>query len=482
MMRMCVLDKMRTVRGRALWAALITCGVSVQAQAQEVTNFQLEHFEPLPAQGKNRLAVASTELLPHLGYSFGLMNHYAADQLVVVSASTQLTQARLVSGVLKHELQAAVGLWGRAELDLSLPFVSAQSGDDPSLVGLSGQALSGFSLSDPRLLVRASLLSPENSALPGFGIGAALGVYLPIGDDGAYQSDGAARLEPKLVLDWRHSSGVWVGANIGYQVLRSRPRVRNFVGGDSVRLSGGVELPTGLEPMRIVANILGQVSLSVPTDRRYQDARTNSPAEGQLAVQWLFGESVVAQLGAGAGLNESIGSPAYRVMLGLSYTPLKAPRYDLDQDGVPDRDDQCIDQPEDLDGFMDGDGCPDLDNDADGIVDEIDQCADQAEDRDGFKDDDGCPDPDNDNDGINDDEDRCPTSPGIPALQGCPPQDTDQDGISDDDDLCPEIPEDLDGFEDEDGCPDPDNDGDGVLDQDDQCPLEAGKIERQGCP
>lgn len=44
--------------------------------------------------------------------------------------------------------------------------------------------------------------------------------------------------------------------------------------------------------------------------------------------------------------------------------------------------------------------------------------------------------------------------------------DSDEDGVIDSADCCPELPEDLDGFEDQDGCPDCDNDGDGIPDAD----------------
>ena len=64
---------------------------------------------------------------------------------------------------------------------------------------------------------------------------------------------------------------------------------------------------------------------------------------------------------------------------------------DGDGDGIPDDVDACPADPEDLDGFQDEDGCPDLDNDGDGVPDTIDACPDQAEDLDGFEDDDGCP-------------------------------------------------------------------------------------------
>ncbi|RYE87806.1 MAG: hypothetical protein EOO75_14015, partial [Myxococcales bacterium] len=97
------------------------------------------------------------------------------------------------------------------------------------------------------------------------------------------------------------------------------------------------------------------------------------------------------------------------------------------------------------------------DGDHDGVEDDVDVCKTLPEDRDGFEDNDGCPDPDNDDDGVLDAEDKCPAQA-----------------------------EDQDDFEDEDGCPDPDNDGDGILDKDDKCPNKAGlpsdDPKRNGCP
>ena len=43
-----------------------------------------------------------------------------------------------------------------------------------------------------------------------------------------------------------------------------------------------------------------------------------------------------------------------------------------------------------VDGFEDGDGCPDEDNDADGITDVQDLCPNNSEDSDGINDGDGC--------------------------------------------------------------------------------------------
>jgi hypothetical protein len=63
--------------------------------------------------------------------------------------------------------------------------------------------------------------------------------------------------------------------------------------------------------------------------------------------------------------------------------------------------------------------------------------------------------------------------------------DLDADGIPDSRDECPRLPEDMDGFEDEDGCMDPDNDNDFIPDADDKCPneeaIEGQDLDEDGC-
>ena len=65
---------------------------------------------------------------------------------------------------------------------------------------------------------------------------------------------------------------------------------------------------------------------------------------------------------------------------------------DGDEDGVPDDKDGCPTRPEDVDGFEDQDGCPDIDNDLDRVLDIADKCPGERETYNGFQDDDGCPD------------------------------------------------------------------------------------------
>ncbi len=144
---------------------------------------------------------------------------------------------------------------------------------------------------------------------------------------------------------------------------------------------------------------------------------------------------------------ESLPEPPAPVAKPLPSTPA-----DRDGDGMLDADDGCPADPEDLDGFKDADGCPELDNDVDGVNDSLDRCAMQAEDKDGFEDRDGCPDPDNDRDGVLDPADRCPDEAGTDG--GCPSRDRDHDGVTDAADACPDAAETVNGYLDPDGCPD----------------------------
>lgn len=196
------------------------------------------------------------------------------------------------------------------------------------------------------------------------------------------------------------------------------------------------------------------------------------------------------------------------------------PRRDKDEDGIPNKKDDCKDVPglahlkgcpdKDNDSIIDmNDECPDVagvgylkgcpDKDRDSITDLKDECPDIAglvafkgcpdKDKDGIKDsEDACPDvagpkenqgcPDTDKDGTLDFLDNCPSVAGPKENAGCPWPDTDLDGLLDKDDKCPNIK----GPKENDGCPYVDTDGDGILDKEDECPSVKGVAENKGCP
>ncbi len=103
--------------------------------------------------------------------------------------------------------------------------------------------------------------------------------------------------------------------------------------------------------------------------------------------------SVTPELEIGFGIEFRVGdarrSPTAEQAQAAARGPL-AP--DRDGDGIPDDKDACPDRPEDIDGFEDADGCPDIDNDLDRVLDIADKCPNVPETYNGFEDEDGCPD------------------------------------------------------------------------------------------
>jgi outer membrane protein OmpA-like peptidoglycan-associated protein len=486
MMEMMKRHVTRQASGLVLVAALGLWSGSAQAQSTLPNDtFQVESFEPMPMQGNNTLHTAKSDVLGHLSPSAGVMSHYANGLLVAKDGNGD-TIAKLLEHQSKAELWAGVGLFDMFDLGVVLPLVVYQAGTDKTgLFGAPNKDIGGFTLADARVVPKLRLLNPDDAA--GLGIAIVAPLSLPVGDKASFNSDGGFKAEPRLVVDWRHSSGFLLAVNGGWQ-FRPKREAQNIVSDDALRWSAAAEVPLGMPQLKLLASIFGTVPFA--GDRKVAglaqqigENRAN-PMEVLGAVQFMGDSGLVAQLGGGVGLSTGVGSPAYRALATLGYTPRVV---DSDGDGILNADDGCPSEPEDIDGFEDEDGCPDLDNDKDGLADGEDaQCPNEPEDKDGFEDEDGCPDPDNDGDGVMDAEDKCPLEFGVASEAGCPLADMDKDGLADAEDLCPEDAEDKDGFEDEDGCPEPDNDRDGVMDKDDLCPGEPedkdGFEDEDGCP
>ncbi len=472
----------------AMAASLVAAAGPARAQSfvapNNSTAFQVETYEAIPSRDTGILNAATSDTLRHLRSSFGLLLQYAARPVEMVRIANPDADESVVDGQLKAELGGALGLYDRFELGLAIPFVAYQSASNLALFGREDGDLSSYAMGDIRVVPKVRLLDPRGA---GFGLAFAAPVHLPTGDAESFNSDDTVRVEPRLVADYHHPSGdAVVTANVGYQV-RPRRTAQNLVLDDTVRWALAGRLRPGTPQFQLLASLYGSIPTEEnvnpldPTDRGY--AIESFPVELMVGGRYDVTRRVKVDFGGGAGLTAGIGAPAWRTMVSVTWTNQS---YDRDGDGVEDVADQCPDEPEDLDGFQDGDGCPDLDNDGDGLPDVADRCPDEPEDRDGFQDEDGCPDLDNDGDGIPDTDDRCPNEPedvdGFQDQDGCPDPDNDGDGILDVNDRCPNEAEDFDAFQDGDGCPEPDNDQDTVLDGADRCPNQAGPPDNEGCP
>jgi outer membrane protein OmpA-like peptidoglycan-associated protein len=389
------------------------------------------------------------------------------------------------------------GIANKAVIGLALPVVLGR-GDPAFHIGPDAGALYDSAALDSQglswLALHAKLRITRLEET--IGLAVVLQGGIPVGQRAQnLVSEPGPWLWPQVVLDYQFgATGRFrVGANAGFRVHSGENS--RFADGQlqegRFRYGNQVTGQLGFAWRALdVIDLVGESYATYLVDD-YSRGRQQFSQEYVGGIKLFIERNSYFMMGAGSRIySKGFEAADVRLLLGFTYEPSIG---DRDGDGYADDQDQCPDDPEDFDGFEDGDGCPDPDNDKDGILDVDDNCPDIPEDRDGDQDDDGCPegsDGDRDGDGILDSRDKCPDVPedkdGFEDQDGCPEPDNDKDGILDVDDRCPNDPEDKDGFEDQDGCPEPDNDRDGIPDVKDQCPNQPetynGFEDEDGCP
>lgn len=393
--------------------------------------------------------------LGHLRFGAQLHFDYAHDPLVVeqMLGDRDSESGAIVDHQLNMTLGLSLGIKDRLVIFAGLPVVLVQNGDraaDLMAMGIDVQA-DGAGMGDVYLGARVRIFGEADDI-------AALGFQLtgtfPTAGSQRLRGDEFLSLAPELLFELRPGPAR-ITFNVGARIRENAS--------DSTNLAFRDELTFGLGFGVVVfedddPNTHLDVTAQVYGSTQFEEAfgREETALEATAGLKFFHESGVTAGVAAGPGLSRGFGAPDVRAIGMVGYrTPVDVAPVDTDGDGIMDPDDECVDQPEDVDTFQDTDGCPDPDNDDDGILDTSDECPMIPETVNEFEDADGCPDE-------------------VP--------DTDGDGLKDDVDQCVDQPEDFDQWEDEDGCPDPDNDQDGVLDGADGCPLEAGPIENRGCP
>jgi OmpA-OmpF porin, OOP family len=451
-----------------------------QGRAQQVNgSFNLQTFNA-PAGPRNFITTRGARTDGEHAFSFGLVTDYANRPFVVASTDEDRDEIMIVENLLTFNLLASYTPIPRLQFGLRVPVAySAGQGITEDGQPDFDKPIRALGVADPELEAKFRLTSDPEAvfvpAIAGF-------VMAPLGQATAKEGfighksvAGGGRLIADVA-----AGPLLAGLNVGYRFQSSGTIGESEVG--SGVIYGGALGVAASPVVALIADVFGGSSLS-------GDAGTTPAELDFMARVTPLNSGLAIQGGGGLGLTQgAVGVPDYRVFVGFRYSQVDT---DQDDDGVKDPDDQCPTEAEDLDGYEDGDGCPEFDNDNDAIEDAVDKCPNQPEDIDRFEDTDGCPDPDNDKDGIPDVSDRCVDEAevvnGFEDEDGCPDvPDTDADGVVDPKDKCPNEPEDTDGFEDTDGCPDPDNDGDGIPDSRDECVDEAedmdGEEDEDGCP
>ena len=261
---------------------------------------------------------------------------YARDPLVYRYDGSN-EEVRLLSDVLQADL---IGAWSfrRVRVGLDLPLYLASA---------SEVAAGGGGLGDIAVDLKWTILSRQEGAPIGFALGTRFGlptstVAAPVGGAGlTWTLQGIVDYEAGPVL---------LAANLGTVVNPDDPQ--GLVTSDQLlyRLGAGYALePEGRYGLS--TDLAGRVSY------RGDVGPGGAPAELLFGGWGRFSEDWVTRGGVGTGISQGIGAPTLRLVASVGYEPPAL--IDRDGDGVVDRLDACVTEPEDLDGWQDDDGCPD---------------------------------------------------------------------------------------------------------------------------
>ncbi len=446
------------------------------------TQFALNRFEPSFA-GDRMFGVQSAFTPGNPGLHVGVFGDYAHDPLVLRTADGEKQVGGVVSRQFFLHLNATLALFDRLSVNVNAPLAVYQKGGDPEAGGVAYTSPDEAQFGDLRFGARLRLFGeyfdPFQIALGGY-------VWAPTSPSDSFVGEPSARGMPQLILGGLAADTVVWSFNVGTE-FRPKTEIVETEQGAMLRYGAGVGVLLG-DARRL--QLTGEYSGGFVYDQIEADALNSELLFG---ARYRIVEDVELGAGAGPGLSAGVGTPDFRAVFLLAYTPMQhravAPPRDRDGDGVVDSVDACPDEPGSASSDPSKNGCPVLDSDGDGVLNDVDACPDEP----GFPDEDpaknGCPKPaDRDGDGVLDEVDACPDTKGVPSdvaeKNGCPP-DRDGDDIIDAEDACPDIKGVPSDVRENHGCP-PDTDGDSFRDDQDACPLEKGPDNadptKRGCP
>lgn len=401
LMLLIALTLLRRRRSQAMaLATLLALLLSFSPSSSQADGFDSELFKPATSS-TSFLSQSDAEVLAAWRLNLGLSLNTASDPLVLHDpvSGEPLMDGVVVSRRSGAYLTAALGLPAHLELGLALPVLISQIGNAAVLEG--ARDVDTTSIGDPRVELKARLL--RASVLR---VGVALSTTIPFGDDSALFAESSATLHPRLLLAV-HTGPLRVGVDLGLRI-REETHISGLTIDDEITAGLGASVAVVPEALWLIAETYAR--------RAVQNSSPEStPAEALLGARYrAFGPWQLLGAG-GVGIGRGYGTPAFRALFSLQYAPSTKPAsveealpvvvvvaepepepppapVDSDGDGIFDPDDDCPDEPEDMDGFEDEDGCPDFDNDGDKIVDLEDDCPLEAEIINGINDEDGCPD------------------------------------------------------------------------------------------
>jgi hypothetical protein len=308
--------------------------LALEAAAQEDARFDGQVFRP-SADSEATIWTEDTHTAPDGYASARAFLQYARAPVRWRGADDE--SERLVSDLLAIDTLGSLR-WRSLRLGAHLPLYVAAGGS-------AGRTEPG--LGDIAVDLKGTILERDDSPV---GVGAAImgrltlptsSLDVPLGNQGM-------GWELMAIAD-RQVGPITLAFNLGTRAI-PRATYQDLVWDDQVftRFGGGWRWT---EDLGFSAELAAQTN--------WASGRSPAGTAAELmggAWMWLA-DGIVARGGASLGLTRSPGAPVARLLVGIAFEPDPVP--DKDHDGVLNRMDHCPEVPEDKDGHVDDDGCPD---------------------------------------------------------------------------------------------------------------------------
>ncbi len=303
-------------RGGRIGAAVLLFIVLAanRAGAQDVNlTFQLNRYQP-SAGAYDILAVESARVPEHLALSTSLSLNYARQPLRLISTSSPETTMVLVQSQTTFDLGLSLGVWEWAEISAVLPLTSFQRPRDAQIVSpVLTDAIPSTGLGDLRLTPKARLFHSG-----GVQLALAAPITLPVGRTNAYLGNQSVTGGVRALADFTTSGDLRFSGNLGVLFGNTRQFVDLHVG-NSLQYAVAMELPLPAETKQwaVLTTLVGEKVLD------YHGVG-ELPLELLGAVRWESLSGIGVTLGGGPGLTNGYGTPRYRVLTSISWTPREA--------------------------------------------------------------------------------------------------------------------------------------------------------------
>jgi outer membrane protein OmpA-like peptidoglycan-associated protein len=297
-------------RSKALFGMLLVAGLLSASTAQAEPNLPASHLQPSVGSGDYYQTV-SPSTLGHGKISLGAFYNYEHRPLQILWEDTGDRVTSVVRYRHNLDLLFAIGLGSRLEFGLGIPFVLGQGTRGLQyLNGPNGDAFDG-GIGDLRVSAKLKALEGGPFAL---GLGASL-VTPTASDANAFGQGGfSGSLALLMELSTRYFS---VAANAGASLSGTDElqfEDQNVVSGSSFFGSLALKVPVWRDRLDLIGDAFMSMNL------KEQD-KEEIPFEILGGLRAHLGHGVTFDAGAGPGMTKGVGTPAFRVFAGFSWSP-----------------------------------------------------------------------------------------------------------------------------------------------------------------